>query len=73
MNQYGCFGGVHLGLHPTEVVEDWPSILWNTVVWPGSKVELGHLQWSPFSLVTLWGVEDHTGTAGMQEVTKMVK
>ena len=65
MNQYGCLGGFHLGLHPTEVVEDWPSILWNTVVWPGSKVELGHLQWSPSTLVTLWGVEDHAGMASL--------
>ena len=54
MNQYGSSGGLHLGLHPTEVVEGWPSILWNTVVWPGSKVKLGHLQWSPPTLVTLW-------------------
>ena len=69
MHQYGSPGGVHLGLHPTEVVEDWPSILWNTVVWPGSKVELGHLQWCPSSLVTLWGVEDHTGMANVHAVS----
>ena len=57
VHQYGSPWGFHLGLHPTEVAEDWPSILWNAMVWPGSKVELGHLQWSPSTLVTLWGVE----------------
>ena len=69
MYKYGSPGGFHLGLYSTEVVEDWPCILWNTVVWPGSKVKLGHLQWSPSSLVTLWGVEDHEGMASTQEIS----
>ena len=47
----------HLGLHSTKVVEDWSSILWNTVVWPGGEVELSHLQLVSSSLVTLHGDE----------------
>ena len=50
-------GELHLGLHSTEVVEDWTSVLWNTMVWPGGKVELCHLQLTPSDLVTLHGDE----------------
>ena len=42
-----------MGLHSTEVVEDWTSVFWNTMVWPGGEMELCHLQWIPSNLVTL--------------------
>ena len=57
MYQCGSFGVLHFGLHSTKVVEDWPSVLWNTVIWPGGEVELGHLQLVSSSLVTLDGEE----------------
>ena len=53
MHQCGSSGEIHLGLHSTEVVEDWPSIFWNTVVWPGGEVELSDLQLVLSSFVTL--------------------
>ena len=60
VHQYRSPGELHLGLHSTEVVEDWTSILWNTMVWPGGKVELCHLQLAPSNLVTLYGDEEST-------------
>ena len=42
-------------LNSTKEVEDWSSVLWNTMVWPGGEVELGHLQLVSSSLVTLHG------------------
>ena len=50
-------------LNSTEVVEDWPGVLWNTVVWPGGEVELSDLQLVPSSLVTLHGDKEHTKIA----------
>ena len=55
VHQCGSPGELHLGLHSTEVVEDWTSILWNTMVRPGGKVELCHLHWIPSNLLTLHG------------------
>ena len=38
------FGSSEELLDSTKVVENWPSIFWNTVVWPGGEVKLSHLQ-----------------------------
>ena len=62
VHQCGSPGELHLGLHSTEVVEDWTSVLWNTMVWPGGKVELCHLQLVPSNLLTLHGDECMAGT-----------
>ena len=51
-----------LGLHSTKIVEDWTSILWNAMIWPGGKVELCHLQWTPSYIVTLHEEECMAGT-----------
>ena len=53
-----CWSSEEL-LNSTKVVEDWPSVLWNTMVWPGGEVELGHLQLVSSSLVTLQGDDKH--------------
>ena len=58
VHQCRSLGELHMGLYSTEVVEDWTSVLWNTMVWPGGKVELCHLQWTSSNLVTLHGDEE---------------
>ena len=62
MHQCRASRRLHLALHSTEVVEDWTSVLWNTMVWPGGQVELCHLQLAPSNLVTLHGDECMAGT-----------
>ena len=52
-------------LNSSKVVEDWPSVLWNTVVWPGGEVELGHLQLVSSSLVTLQEIMNVLKTTNM--------
>ena len=63
MHQCGSPGEFHLGLHSTEVVEDWPSVLWNTVVWPGGEVKLSDLQLVLSTPFTLHGDKEHTKIA----------
>ena len=69
---YQCrsFGVLHLGLHSTKVVEDWSSVLWNTVVWPGGEVELGHLQLVPSTPFTLHGDDKRCKLKRRQVTTK---
>ena len=57
-------------LNSTEVVEDWSSILWNTMVWPGGEVELGHLQLVSSTPFTLHGEEKSSKLKGRQVTTK---
>ena len=50
-------------LDSTEVVEDWSSVLWNTVVRPGGEVKLSDLQLVSSTPFTLHGDKEHTKIA----------
>ena len=50
-------------LDSTKVVEDWSSVLWNTVVWPGGEVKLSDLQLVLSTPFTLHRDKEHTKIA----------